>query len=656
MAMPNIIAQASAQPLDHYPYIFFLLGLVTVVIYGWQRFNEPSFPNRETLPRTVEPLRYLFLRLAYRRARFAYLAGLLALYVLLVLAGPSILAVIGAVGLKDFPQETWALLVALFVAGLAPNSNKWVNIIEDQLRRWVHAWFFVPDGIQRTVAVLEDARYLPPDGQLELVESTLREQLRGDLKGPPSTLRHRWTRATMLILSMGQMGAGSEHPLNQAAFGPFEDDFDAIVDTYKALKLDVEPFLCNPANDDDKKRALTKSVDRLLRRIYAYISWGIRYEANSEADVEEILGKLGFRVPHTGGHGLFNIVFPAALLVALTTMVFWIVVDAVTWMVGSSAPTMSQTVVYALTSAMAASVMYGGAVLIALDRRAAQIEQGDWHEDSWECLIPIAITAGLTTWFVIVVTTVLWKLPETWHSLTGLAGLATSPGIGDTAHNSTTAEWSFLPIKIATALPWLLAGAVVSAVVACSMSSDLRRTDESQRRRDAIVFAVALGLAAAFAQLIQTSISDFIFAEKDCPARWLIPVVGLGGFACGAVIGFVVPRACRVNIMAPTELAMAVVLQNLLDKAARNLGSEAAARDWVFTPNKALHGITPAEALQFKALATSVWTLLASEATRKHGKTVFDRRDESMPSFSGGRRVDDASVSLVPAHDNKVDA
>ena len=74
--------------MEQFESIFFLIGLVVVVTYAWQRFNEPSFPQRENLPRTVDPLRYLFLRSAYGKARLAYVAGLMALYALLVRPAP----------------------------------------------------------------------------------------------------------------------------------------------------------------------------------------------------------------------------------------------------------------------------------------------------------------------------------------------------------------------------------------------------------------------------------------------------------------------------------------------------------------------------------------------------------------------------------------
>lgn len=70
-----------------------LVGLLIVWVYSWERFNEPSFPNRETVPHTVDPLRYLFLRPAYGRARWTYVAVSLLLYCLLVWPGPGVLSV-----------------------------------------------------------------------------------------------------------------------------------------------------------------------------------------------------------------------------------------------------------------------------------------------------------------------------------------------------------------------------------------------------------------------------------------------------------------------------------------------------------------------------------------------------------------------------------
>ena len=191
---------------------FFCFGVLIVLTYAWQRFNEPSFPNEETLPRTVEPLRYLFLKPAYAKARLLYLVGLLVFYALLVLPGPSMVGALGGPGPKEgLSPQAWPLLIALILTGLgtAPTPVKWLNIIEEQLRRCVHAWYLVPDGIRSTIAVLDDARYDPPAGQLNFLQGPLKEKCQEDLRSARGTLSYSWARATVLVTSIKAMLNGA---------------------------------------------------------------------------------------------------------------------------------------------------------------------------------------------------------------------------------------------------------------------------------------------------------------------------------------------------------------------------------------------------------------------------------------------------------------
>jgi hypothetical protein len=595
--------------LGHYWSVFFFLGLLVVTAFAWKRFNEPSFQSHESLPRTVDPLRYLFLKSAYRKARFTYLVALLLLYALLVAPGPTIVPALGTVGFQNFPAEGWALLAALILTGvgLAPDSVKWLNKIEELLRQWVHAWFLVPDGIEKTIGVLEDARYEPPPRQLDLLQSPRKERVQEDLKCAPETLRYRWARATILVTSLKQMGAGAAHPLKKAAFEPFQEDFDAILEKYRALKPDVEALGAGATNNDAEEQ-LSRSVDHLLQRVYAYISWGVRYQADSEQQVDETLEELGFRIPEIGGRRLSDIVIPAVLFIALITMLFWMTNDAV---MGLSASGRSESILNALSSAMAASLMYGGAVLIALRWRSAQIERRVWREGSPRCLIPIAAIAGLVTWGVITATTVIWNFPQTWQSLAGLVELSRS--LADDGSVAVPPEWKFLPIRIATGLPWLLAGATASAVLASSLAGDARSTNRSQRVIDAIFLGGALGLAVGWAVLLQCSLVE-MFEGKSWSLVDVVSV-GLAGFACGAVIGFLVPWACKTNLVTPPDPITARALRDLLREAESALGSKVAADNWVFTPHADLGGVTPAEAVHYKTHATGVRRLLESEAS-----------------------------------------
>jgi hypothetical protein len=90
---------------------------------------------------------------------------------------------------------------------------------------------------------------------------------------------------------------------------------------------------------------------------------------------------------------------------------------------------------------------------------------------------------------------------------------------------------AFLPLKVATALPWLLVGATASVVLALRLHGDVRRIDMTHRIRDAMFLAVALCAAAAAAQFIQTCFVDLFHirglwaasdraGRGDPPPRW----------------------------------------------------------------------------------------------------------------------------------------
>ena len=489
--------------------------------------------------------------------------------------------------------------------------------------------------------MLEDARYDPPPSQLNLVENpATRERLQENLKAPTGTLRYRWARTAVLMVSLRQMGAGAPHPLARAAFAPFADDFKDILASYRALRQDVEAVLSNPSGGDAEENLLA-SVDSLLRRIYAYISWGLLQQADHEGDIDQTLEELGFRIPKTRGRRLADIVVPAVLPVALITMLFWVLRDVISVAMGWESIEPHDIVWSALTSTITAAVMYGSAVFIALKGRATQIEEKAWRDGSAKCLIPIALKAGLVTWGVIVAATLIsYQFPQIWHSLIAMVqGLKSF--VGGTPADAATEGW--LPIKIVTALPWMLVGGTVSAVLAILLGGDARRVGRSQRIREAMILGVAVALAASVAQDIQYALKVKL-EGGTVEVSEFFPLLALPAFACGAFVGFKVPSDCRNNLVNPIDPIAARALRNLLAQANAALGSDVAAADWVFAPYGELEGITPAEAVQYKTQATGVRRLLEAEAVHRREEA---RSERLMPKvIEGGRTTSELSSAI----------
>lgn len=600
-----------------------LVGFLIVAASARQRFNEPTFPNRETLPRTVAPLRYLFLPPAYERARRMYIMASLLLYILLLIPGRQVIETFGVHA--NFPPQAWPLLVALLLVGLLPaTSIKWITMIEEQIRRYVHELYLVPDGVSKTIAVLEDAPYEPPASQWEAVPDAQREKLQADLKLGRGSLRYRWARATVLMATLNQMGAGVPHPLRRAAFEPFAEDFDGIHARHKALVQDIASF--TKSATPEKEENLKRSVNVLLRRIYAYISWGVRQQADSDRAIGQTLEALGFSIPVVEGRPLFNIVAPTAGAVAGITMAFWLAHDAIG---GELWKENSNSILSALIAAIAAGTMYGLAAFIALKQRGVQIEQRVW-DASPKSLVTIAIKAGFITWLVIVISTVIGRFGDALMSFVALVQMDWTTVLPHEANKPAVPAWSFLPVKIMTASVWFLAGATASAILAGRMTGDVRRTCNSDRARDAVWLGVGLGLAVALAQMMQSAVARGLHDPDRTPLE-TVPIVALVGLLCGVVIGIMVPYACKGNLVTPPDPIMARELRNLLRDAEAALGTRANAENWVFSPHNELHGVTPAEAIQYQGYANLVRLLLNSDALREREVNRPDRSDGPTP-------------------------
>ena len=594
---------------DNIQYVYVAIGLIVVLCYSWQRFDEPSFPNEETLPHAVEPIQYLFTGRDYQRARLIYLCGAVLLYLLLILPGPQLAKLIPGASQSNFSLEAWPLLVALILVGFMPNSNiEWLMVIERRLRRSVHEFFLVPTGIVRTIGVLEYANYDPPASVLNGIPDSVREKLQKDLVAYKGSLEYKWARATLVLESLEVKG-GDSNPLMRASFVPFEQDLINIKERYRQLELQMRLA--------ERKEQLEDQVDSLLKRMYAYISWGIRRQSKTERAVFRNLETLGFDIPPVSNRRVFDVVVPAALLVALITFLFWVGHDLFDMKVfPSTSPSGSLSIVSSLSAATAAGLMYGYAVYSALRSRSRQIEDGAWVQTSPRCYLPIAVRAELVSWVIIVVSTVLSSPNETTASVTAVWNWLRASGLSP--------EWRSLPEWIATALPWFVAGAAASCLIAMLLSGDVRRTTRSDRVRDALILGCVLGLAAAFASDVQGALMDSI---DHSPRNYLDIIsagaaVGLAGAACGMVIGFMAPKACRSNIVTPFSAEMVKALDRALQAARESLGSDEAARTWLFTPRNDLGGITPAEAVQHTQL-DRVKQILAEEARRqKRGQTV----------------------------------
>ncbi len=133
--------------------------------------------------------------------------------------------------------------------------------------------------------------------------------------------------------------------------------------------------------------------------MYAYIAWGTLRQSKTDRVVFSNLEALGFDIPPLASRRVFDVVVPAALLVALITFLFWIGHDAL-FPAGDESG--SDSIVNSLSGATAAGLMYGYAVYAALRSRSRQIEDNAWMQTSPRCYLPIALrpasSRGSSSW------------------------------------------------------------------------------------------------------------------------------------------------------------------------------------------------------------------------------------------------------------------
>src|SRR5947209_1417661 len=113
---------------------------------------------------------------------------------------------------------------------------------------------------------------------------------------------------------------------------------------------------------------------------------------------------------------------------------------------------MTGSVKTALSSAVANTIMYGCAVWIALRGRSNQIEQKVWRQGSPRRLVPIAFSAGLLTWWLIVCSTVLTDIFPT--VLIGAASSTDSQSEANTLQSLNALWISARSLTTASTLVW----------------------------------------------------------------------------------------------------------------------------------------------------------------------------------------------------------
>ena len=636
--------------MDRFASVFdwpYVLGFLVVLIFAVNKFDEPTFDSRQPLPQTLDPLRCFFLNGAYSRARAAYVALSLIAYTLLAMTAPAVAALLPDVAKNvPFPDAAYALLVALLLVGLVPNTGALkIDKIEEMTRRLIHRWYFVPSGVERAVQQLKYAPFNPTAEMVDVAAARFAPAIfdrqrasrsNGRITGSP---QDRWFRATVLVATLTHTNvAGIDLP-NNSAFAPFDADLNAISLRHSAIAKDIK--IAKPdVLSDTIKSGITEKIDDLLARIYAYIVWGTRTEVYSEEDLNRRLASYGFELAVHEKPTLFNIMAPAVGAITGIVFLFWILVDVSKRMGLEHKPEPAigpyDAILSALFLAVTAGSMYGFVAYVALRMRGNGIEQWSWEQRFGRPLFKVACWCGAAVFGVVLISTAFSPMQkgEPWWSSVAL-GLKAAGYFGGLIQNSPQPTgylgslfqndppleyvWKSWAARICGAISWTLVGATIGGMLLMLAGTKLQ--ENPSKVQSGILAGVAASLAVMLASLFQDAATHAILpkfgggAASDLGHLDLsFLLLGIVGFACGFILGYLVPAALRREVLQPQQSTLKRSLDELIEQATSLLGSSKEGATWVFLPHHELGGITPAEAVQYTSRANYVKTLLRRKA------------------------------------------
>jgi hypothetical protein len=538
-----------------------LIGLLVVIVFGIQKFNEPTFEASENQPETLFAPRFLALPRQYVNALLFYLGSLSLLFVLFSTAGANGFA--GILTGTPLKPEAFPLAVALILVGVIPNV-KWIQQVELFFRRIAHRRAFIPEGAQLMYTRLRSAEFdFSRYDRSEILEGELfRTVERTDFSAPRNSIEHRWARFTCLVYALRQFDNPDGDPADN--FGNIPQDLDR--DFVKAYRPEYERLLVLHRNTqhaiaNHRQGALTDSVDiadlvralqQALRRTYAFIGCAVRLKYPGDAGALNALADFGFKVkPLDPAPSIFYLIRWVALAMPTLIFVTVMVANFSGLEISQGNMTPEQT---ALLWALSALMVHGCAAWAAYKFRAHLKYTAEWSGKPLQ-IIKAGIVGGCAGVAILLLLD---------------ARFGTEP---------------FDMKEIMKMLPWLALTGTTGAFTSYFLDAPIA-VERGRRVREAAIQGLVTALVT---YLVLTVVPD---DNIQGTMKYFVIFVTL---LIGGSLGFFLPHCHR-----ELERSLSGEAQSRIGEfaweAARIFGDEARANEWLNQPNAGLGGATPVEA------------------------------------------------------------
>jgi hypothetical protein len=379
--------------------IAFVFGLVTVVMYSWSRFDEPSYDSQSEYFSRYKP-RFATSYARYARAKWAYVGAMILVYVVFSLV-PELFNTfvnIGAAG--DRPKTTEGLAPLAIALGLVTlQAIPGLKELERRIRGFLHSLARIPDCVRRTVAQMRSSPFTFEPSAFECQTRKLVSRL--DIKNQQPVgltkltdddeILHTWYCVGCVLGALSERRRDSVG-IDPIFFAYYRDQLDGISAKHVALVDLVSGHLSECLRGNTPADLGTLSEIRDLRdRLYTFVACGVHSTVKDEADSLDMVKRLGFCLTDEPPKEVLNFFGPLAglsfislaMLSIFTGCLTWVFSEHVSlwvgrvWIQGLPVPT---DILGYFTWSWTTAAFYFTAIFGALAIRKSKIARREWFD------------------------------------------------------------------------------------------------------------------------------------------------------------------------------------------------------------------------------------------------------------------------------------
>ena len=281
-----------------------------VLVFSWERFDEPSYSKNETEFFRIFAPRFSAIRKRYNLSRLFYILIMITTFFLFSTFPRLVSPLISIETFTAFSTgPAWPLFVSTLILGIqnAPGFKE----LERKIRSGLHAIAEIPQGVRRTVSLLMGAKFnfshyydliIKSNPEFRELDSEKLDQLVHN-----DRVTRRWVKVSSLIYALRQKYDDSlpgdllpVSSIHHDFLSIYRDEFDYLSSRQGALRDEYRDHVIRinakaDINVDEELQFLTK-LKNLRDRVYTFLACGIRSSHLTDQEIDDVFNRLGFQI------------------------------------------------------------------------------------------------------------------------------------------------------------------------------------------------------------------------------------------------------------------------------------------------------------------------------------------------------------------------